>query len=65
MRYEIKVCRDLIRVENVVGIKLMKLKHLIYMNFYTLHELRFVCICMQIELVVVYKQPCIVNTNVL
>jgi hypothetical protein len=65
MRYKIKVCRDLTGVENVVAIELMNLKHLSYMNLYALNGLRSLCICTQIELIVVYKEPCIVNTDVL
>jgi hypothetical protein len=43
------------------------LKQLSYINFYKpiLNELRFSCLCMQVELVVVYKEPCIINTDVL
>ena len=65
MRYKIKVCRDLIRVENSVGTKLMILQHLSYINFYTLKELRFLCFYTQVELVVVHKESCIINTDVL
>jgi len=50
---------------NAVGTTVIILQRLSYINFYTLNELRFVRLCTQIDLVVVYKKPRIVNTDAL